>query len=182
MNKINNTFFVNKSLIFLKFLLFLIIIYKNLLKKTNKIALCIMAKQENNYIEEFVNYYINLGIKKIFLYDNNDFNDKNYDKILNKYIQKNLVKIFNFRGLYKPQDIAYKNCYDNYKNKYDWIIFYDVDEYLYINNYTNINKFLSLPRFKNCTSILIIFIIINEFKIGKKRGNKDDILLILHLF
>ena len=36
------------------------------------IAICTVAKQENLYIEEFIEYYRNLGIKKIILYDNND--------------------------------------------------------------------------------------------------------------
>jgi hypothetical protein len=33
--------------------------------------------------------------------------------------------------------------------------FYDADEYLYMNLYKDINKFLSLSKFKKCSSILI---------------------------
>jgi hypothetical protein len=118
-------------------------------------SICLIVKQENRYIKEFVNYYRKLKINKIFVYDNNDLNGENLEDILSKYIKYNFVEIINYRGKYKPQKQAYNNCYINNNKDYNWMAFYDADEYLYINNYTNINKFLSLPQFKNCSSILI---------------------------
>ena len=35
-----------------------------------------MGKNENLYINEFINYYIKLGIDHIFIYDDNDIADK----------------------------------------------------------------------------------------------------------
>lgn len=119
-----------------------------------KVAICIIVKQENIYIKEFVNYYNKLGIKKIFIYDNNEINGENLKDILYPEISKNIIKIINFRGFYKPQKYAYNDCYKKNKNDYDWFAFFDTDEYLYIENYTNINQFLSLSKFKNCSSIL----------------------------
>ena len=76
--------------------------------------------------------------------------------ILKSDIHNNFVKIVNFRGIIdSPQKKAIMDCYKNYNKKYDWIAFYDIDEFLQIINYTNINKFLSLPKFKKCQSILI---------------------------
>lgn len=118
------------------------------------IAICMIAKQENNYIKEFVDYYKKLKINKIFLYDNNDINGEHFEDILSNYIKFNFVEIIDYRGKYKPQFQAFNDCY--VKNDYfNWIAFYDADEYLYIQNYSNINKFLSLSQFKNCSSILI---------------------------
>ena len=57
--------------------------------------------------------------------------------------------------MFKPQKKAYNHCYYKNKKAYDWIAFYDVDEFLYINNYTNIQQFLSSPKFNLCSSILI---------------------------
>ena len=148
-----------KTIIFYKFiiLLFLLIMfYFNFLDKNETMtAICVIAKQENRYIKEFVNYYRKLKITKIFLYDNNDLNGEHFEDILSKYIKFNFIEIVNYRGKYKPQSEAYNHCYFNNNNNYNWIAFYDADEYLYINNFTNINKFLSLSRFKNCSSILI---------------------------
>ncbi len=130
-------------------------IYISYLNKNRiMIAICIIAKQENRYIKEFVDYYRKLKINKIFLYDNNDINGEYFEDILSNYIKSNFVEIIDYRGKYKPQFQAFNDCY--VKNEYfNWIAFYDADEYLYIQNYSNINKFLSLSQFKNCSSILI---------------------------
>lgn len=124
-------------------------------KKEVKIALCVIAKQENRYIKEFIKYYKTLGVKKIFLYDNNDINGEIFYNILIDEIKSFFVEILNFRGLDKPQKIAYNHCYETNKNDFDWIAFYDVDEFLYIAKYNNINDFFSLPIFKKCSSVLI---------------------------
>ena len=120
-----------------------------------KVLLCTIGKEENKYIKEFVNHYRKLKIEKIILYDNNDINGENFKDILNKEIFNNFVEIINFRGFKNPQVKAVFNCYKNYSKKYDWIAFYDIDEFLQIRNYNNINKFLSLPKFKKCQSIII---------------------------
>ena len=36
-----------------------------------KIALVCIAKNEDDYIEEWVNYHLKLGFSKIFIYENN---------------------------------------------------------------------------------------------------------------
>ena len=54
--------------------------------KNVKVCLCTLGKKENNYIREFVEHYKKLGVDKIFLYDNNDLNDENFNIILNEYI------------------------------------------------------------------------------------------------
>ena len=38
---------------------------------TMKVALFTLAKDEDNYIEEFLDYYIKLGFDDIFVYQNN---------------------------------------------------------------------------------------------------------------
>ena len=65
-------------------------------------TICLIAKQENRYIKEFINYYKKLKINKIFLYDNNDLKGEYFEDILSKYINNNFVEIVNYRGKYKP--------------------------------------------------------------------------------
>ena len=117
--------------------------------------LCTIGKEENKYIKEFINHYKNLQIKKIILYDNNDINGEKFHKILGNEIDNNFVKIINYRGFKLPQRKAINDCYKKNNKLYDWIAFYDIDEFLYIKDFTNINEFLSLARFKKCQSILI---------------------------
>jgi len=115
----------------------------------------LVAKNENKYISEFVNYYFRLGFNKIILFDNNDINGEKIEDPIQKYIKMHFIKLINYRGIFKPQKKAYNECYTKYNNKFDWIAFLDTDEFLYINNYKNINKFLSLKKFENCSNILI---------------------------
>ena len=120
-----------------------------------KTSICLITKEEIRYIKEFVDYYRKLNIKKIFLYDNNDINGEYLENILSNYIKLDFIEIINYRGRYKPQFQAYNHCYFNKNKDFNWVAFYDADEYLYINLYTDINKFLSLSKFRKCLSILI---------------------------
>ena len=120
-----------------------------------KILICTVAKQENRYIKEFVNHYKKMKIKKIIIYDNNDIKGENFQDILKEDIQINFVEIINYRGIERPQKKALNDCYKKNNKNFNWIAFFDVDEFLYIVNYTNINDFLVLPKFKKCQSILI---------------------------
>ena len=57
-----------KLLILMLFLIFFNMnIFQQNLIINKDIALCVIAKNENLYIKEFVEYYKNLGIKKIYL-------------------------------------------------------------------------------------------------------------------
>ena len=141
--------------LFYVIILIILIKIKYINKNKIKTALCVICKDENKYIKEYINYYYHLGINKIFLYDNNDINGENFENIISIDIENKFVKLINYRGLYKPQKKAYNDCYINNNKYYNWIAFYDADEFLSIINYTNINKFLSLPKFNNCSSILI---------------------------
>ena len=43
-----------------------------------------MAKKENEYIKEYVDYYIKLGVDHIFIYDNNDEYSEKISDIIDK--------------------------------------------------------------------------------------------------
>ena len=137
------------------FIYYKIFNFSKYLKFNKDIALCIIAKNENLYIKEFVEYYKNLGIKKMYLYDNNDINGENFNGILNGYIDSEFVKIINIRGKSEIQILAYNHCYQKNLNKYSWFLFLDVDEYLHIKNNKTLLNFLFDNRFLNCNSIFI---------------------------
>jgi len=118
-----------------------------------KVALCTIGKKENRYAREYVEYYKNLGLTKIFLYDNNDLNDEKFEEVINDYIENGFVNIINKRGeisihsgniIKNPTFEVFSDCYyKNYKN-YDWLFFFDMDEFLSIDyRYNNIFEFLN---------------------------------------
>ena len=84
------------------------------------------------------------------------------DEILKKYIEKDYIEIINFRGKKRAQMLSFKNCYSNNKNLYDWIMFFDIDEFLILNDFKNINNFLRNKNYKKCDVIQINWVIFDD--------------------
>ena len=151
----------NKKILFLKNIFFCIfLIYIKINKnKFLKVCLCTIGKKENLYASEFVNHYKKIGYDKVFIYDNNDIDDEKFEDVLNKQISNNFVEIINYRGyrgkIQKPQFEAFIDCYEKNKNNYDWLSFFDFDEFLELNRHKNIKEYLNDKRFKKCSNIKI---------------------------
>ena len=117
------------------------------------VALCVIAKNENLYIKEFITYYKTLGIKKIFLYDNNDIFGENFTDVISNEIKSKFVDLINVRGKPEYQIEAYNDCYQNNLYKFSWFLFVDVDEFLYTKKNISLEDFLTDNKFKNCHNI-----------------------------
>jgi hypothetical protein len=156
----------NNNIIKIKFFFFLYLHYVILISKFKKknliICICTVGKSENRYIKEYVEYYKNYGIDKIFLYDNNNIDGERFQEVINQYVVQNFVEIKNWRGIKSPQMMIYNDCYYNNYDKYDWLIFNDIDEYIYLKNYNNVKIFLNEPRFKKCEKIQLNWILFTD--------------------
>ena len=140
------------------FLTLLIVINSKLYLKKNrltKVCICTIGKEENRYIREFVEYYEKFGVDKIFLYDNNDINKEHFEESINDYIDKGFVSILNWRGIQKPHYDAINDCYLRYNFYYNWLMFYDIDEYIHLAKYQNIKDFLNQKKFNKCKKIYL---------------------------
>jgi predicted house-cleaning noncanonical NTP pyrophosphatase (MazG superfamily) len=120
-----------------------------------KICICTLGKNENRYIREFAQYYKNYNVDKILLYDNNDINGETFDIIIKDFIQDKFIKIINWRGKIREQIKIMNHCYNKNFDKYDWLIFYDIDEFIHLENYTDIKQFLKQEKFMNCQKIYL---------------------------
>ena len=103
------------ALLLIIFILF-IITFKEERLKFNKICLCVIAKEENRYIREFVEYYKNYDVDKIYLYDNNDKNGEKFEDVIDDYIRSCFVELLDFKGIPQPQIKAYNDCYRRFNN------------------------------------------------------------------
>ena len=167
MQKIHNNFFLRKVLLTIKIIIIFINIFifiyftekyfESRRKKTLEkgVALCTIIKSENSYIKEFIEYYKKLGVKKIFIYDNYDNRDETYRNIFISYLKSGFIEIENIKGRkILPKKVFY-NCLTKYKNKYDWVLFIDIDKFLYINNNQTLDNLLLEPRYEYCQVIKI---------------------------
>ena len=144
----------------------IVYLYNN---KDIKICLCVIAKNENLYVREFVEHYKKIGYNNIFIYDNNDKNGEHFEEVINDYIKDGFVKIINFRERFEntsPIFDAYKDCYSRNNKKFNWLSFYDMDEFLEIDKkYKSIQEFLNDKIFYPCQSIKINWLLYMNNKI-----------------
>ena len=128
-------------------------------KSNTTILLIGIAKYENDYIREWVEYYKGIGINKIILCDNNIINGENLSEPIKDYVEANFVEI---DESYRGKSYLQEDCYDKHYKKnhmeYDWITFNDVDEFIVLekgSNYTNIQQFLDEPIFNDTDNIIL---------------------------
>ena len=120
-------------------------------KKGLKLAICTMARKENLYIKEYVDY------EHIYIFDDNKIEEENITEVINKNYYKT-VTIYNYKQIIKDQKAAYTLCYEMNKDKYDWIFMNDIDEFLIIKNDT-LKHYLSQGIFDKCDFIKIHWVV-----------------------
>ena len=116
------------------------------------VVLCAIAKNENLYINEWINYHLTLGIDHIYLYDNNDSTAPN---IKNFITNKDKVTIINYQNKHykKMQTVVYTEFYKRYNKMFNWCGFLDIDEFL--SGVNNVNEFFNSEKFTNYNQIRI---------------------------
>ena len=127
------------------------------IKGKTKVAICSLVRKENKYIKYFIEFYKKLGYDHFYFYDHNDEGDESIDdvEIVKDGINKGFISVIKY-----PDKSAtyiansYYKCYEDYNLKYDWISFFDVDEYLVLEpRNSSIQDFLENSRYKNCEII-----------------------------
>lgn len=54
------------------------------------------------------------------------------------------------------------DCYNRNNKNYDWLIFYELDEFIHLSNFTNVKAFLNEKKFEKCEIIYLNLIIHND--------------------
>lgn len=115
----------NYSIKYISIFCIILISFKSIINikkiENTKICLCTIGKEENLYAREYVSYYKNYNLDKIFIYDNNEINGEKFEDVIGDYISSGFVEIINIRGKLSQQIKVYQHCFDNNKNKFDWI-------------------------------------------------------------
>lgn len=111
-----------------------------------KTCIMTMIKNERLYIKEWVDYHLNLGFDDIFIFE--DYGSESHKDIFKGYNNVHIIKIENTR-IYnyktcKTQIQLMKYFLEKLKdeNKYDWCLFSDVDEFLYLEPEYTLHKLL----------------------------------------
>lgn len=111
-------------------------------------CLTTIIKNEHKFLDEWIQYHINLGINKIFIFE--DINSKSHKDICDKYdnVELNSVKIFYEDDIqYISQITTFKKIlkFVDYQYIYDWCFYLDIDEFItFENNDDSLEKIFTL--------------------------------------
>ena len=106
-------------------------------------TLCLVAifKNESHIIKEWIDHYLNQGVDKFFLIDNDS--DDEYYSILEPYITSGKVDLVKDAKKHAQAEL-YNKHFLNKCRRYEWVIVCDLDEFIYGRKYCNsIKHFLS---------------------------------------
>lgn len=136
-------------------------------KKANKelkTLLCCIGRKENQYIREFVEYNKAVGFTNICLYDNNYDGEDDFRDVIGDFIDDGFVILKDYRNRQVCQVDAYNECYSEYKDKYDWIAFFDCDEFITFGtpDVKNISEALKDERFKDFDMIHVNWLMFSD--------------------
>jgi len=101
-----------------------------------KVAICLIVKDEPEMIPEFIDYYLKLGADTIIIYDNESVEPVTSEN-------PNVI-VCKWPSVWPGNQMkAYYDCASRFKNEYKWIGFFDSDEYLILKKHNNIKDFLA---------------------------------------
>lgn len=123
------------------------------------IALVGVAKNEDHYIQEWIDYHTKLGFNHIFIYTN-------FWEYTNSQDHVTVLKV-NINGSVAATTHSYNDFKRNKSEGYDWVAFFDLDEFLCLNQHNNVKDFLS--NYNDCNAIGI-----NWAMFGN--GNQDKVI------
>ena len=104
------------------------------------IALVAVAKLEENYLIEWVQYYLHIGFDMIYLYENNK--EAKYADLLKDFPK---VQVIDFPSDGSPtrstQYYVLEDFCNNYKANFTWMAHFDIDEFLVLKKHKTIQEF-----------------------------------------
>ena len=122
-----------------------------------KTALIAIGRRENQYAREWVEHHLTLGFDHIYIYDNNHDGEELFIDVLMDFVEQGRVTIIDYRNQEKAQRPAYNDAYQRLSGKYDWLAFFDFDEFLVLPDRdrtgTVVGFLASLPQEYNCVMV-----------------------------
>jgi hypothetical protein len=105
------------------------------------IALVAIVKDEASYIAEWIAFHAILGVRSVYIYDNGS-TDETVVRAegLRSLVNVRVVPWINFGRHIRVQTAAYNHALANFGRRYRWMIFLDVDEFVFPKDGGNLNE------------------------------------------
>lgn len=116
-------------------------------------AICVVMKEEEKYIDEFVDYHSALGFSQIYVYDNSDGYDLRQWGYEKSRLAGHNVSVTHYPRQ-SPQSPSYLHCAQRaMREGHTWVAFIDGDEFLILKRHSNVVSFLKRYCKKGAISI-----------------------------
>ena len=99
------------------------------------LSLCLITKDSDKYIKEWVAFHLVVGFDSIIIFDNNQ--NSNLEVILASYLKSKWVTLIPFDG---HQVQCYEQALKNYRDRTEWLAFLDDDEFIFSPTHTDLKK------------------------------------------
>lgn len=157
----------------------------------NEIIMSTMVKYDDNYIKQWIDFHYNIGVKHFIIYDNKKSdnmetgcnkilngdalrdvsNHSNLELLLDDYIKSNIVVLIDwpYNKFMKKSGISGQTTQQNHSiyafRNSKYIGLFDIDEYVNMQNNTNISNFFDsmIEKLKLDTNNIGSFRILNKF-------------------
>lgn len=117
-----------------------------------KVALVAGVKQENTTLREWVEHCLSIGFDHLLLWDNNFKDGEHPEDVLDGLFDR--VEIRDIRGQRVQQLKRFNESYRELSGEYDWLAFFDADEWLVLNHDSNVKDYLSrFPENVSCVHV-----------------------------
>ena len=133
--------------------------------KLTDIVLVGIAKYENDYIKEWLDYHYSIGFDKIFVYDDGDGDVPYLDEMpeLKEYINSGRLGVERCGGVEEPQLRMYLKFYKEHNAA--WIMYLDIDEFLTFSEKNagySIKRFLNQDKFNDAEMIIFSWLLYGD--------------------
>lgn len=111
------------------------------------VGVVMSIRECNEYLHEWVEHHLKLGFDRIILIDNNEPDGPNPLDVVPEYRDK--ITYVDIRGNHEKdrQNKTNTLVYQKLHNAFNWLFFFDSDEYIFLNKDSNIKQYLSRPEF-----------------------------------
>jgi tetratricopeptide (TPR) repeat protein len=103
------------------------------------LSLCLICKDENDYLSEWLDYHILMGVDRFYIYDNES--QISLRKTLENYIERGWVVVVDIHGE-AMQVYAYDHCLQTFGSQTFWMGFIDTDEFLVAKDVLDLKELL----------------------------------------
>lgn len=124
---------------FVPFNPFPVLKHTNVTNNTTLFMICAVAKHEERYVDEWLEYHKFLGFDYVMLHDNAENMTTFMTDLPKKHPE--YVTIHHGPGPHK-QAANYRKCIDTFQNTSTWIAFLDVDEFIVLRRHATIREYV----------------------------------------